>query len=137
MRAVLAPYRGQSILLGLIVACCLPIAAIGLVGALTYSVRVRTREIAIQMALGADPNVVRRSVTRNALRIVALGALLGVGLGAAIGRLISHRLFNVNAVDVPTIVAVLAGLLLLAWLAAAVPSRQASRVSPAEALREV
>jgi ABC-type antimicrobial peptide transport system permease subunit len=102
-----------------------------------YSVRVRTRDIAIRMALGADPDAVRRSVTRRALRTVVLGATLGAALGMVAGRVISHQLFQVNPADISTVAVVMIGLAVVGWLAAAVPARQASRVSPSDTLREV
>ncbi len=133
---VLAPYRGQSILLSLILACCLPVAAIGLYGALAQSVRARTREIAIRMALGADAIDVRRAISRRALLTVATGALLGMALGVVAARLIANQLFQVSSLDAVTVAAVACGLTGIGWLAAFLPARQASQVSPAEALRE-
>lgn len=137
LSTVLVPYRGRSVLLGLIAGCCLPIAAIGLMGALSYSVRVRTREIAIRIAIGADPVALRRAVVRRALATVGVGILFGTALGAATGSVIAHQLFQVHPVDVSTVIAVTAGLMALGWLAAVVPARQASRVEPAAALRQV
>ncbi len=132
---VLAPYRSQSLMLGVIALCCLPIAGIGLIGALSYSVRARTREIAIRIAIGADPRTVRRAIVRRALVTVGVGIILGTAMGAAVGSLIAHQLFEVHPADVSTMVAVAAGLMLLGWLAAVLPARQGARVDPAVALR--
>ena len=132
---LLMPYRGQAILLTLIVACCLPIAAVGLAGAMTHSVRLRTHEIAIRLAVGADPNTLQRTVTRQALVIVSVGVLLGTGLGMATGRIIAHHLFQVRPVDLTTLIAVMIGLMAVGCAAAFVPARHASRVDPAIVLR--
>ncbi|HEY4658792.1 MAG TPA: ABC transporter permease, partial [Gemmatimonadaceae bacterium] len=58
----LVPFRGKALLLTLIAGFCVPLAAIGLLGALLYSVEVRARETAIRIALGAEPLAVRRAV---------------------------------------------------------------------------
>lgn len=108
-----------------------------MVGFLLYSVRVRSREIAIRIALGASPVTVRRSIVRNALLIVAVGLVIGAGLGVAGGRIIGHQLFMVRAVDGWTIAGVSMTLLALAWLAALVPARRAAAAEPVTALRQV
>jgi ABC-type antimicrobial peptide transport system permease subunit len=137
LNTLLVPYRGQSLLLSAIAGLCLPIAAIGLTGALTYSVRLRSREIAIRISLGAEPKAVRRSVVRRALTAVALGIGLGTALGVATGSVMAHQLLHVHPMDFPTIIGVTFGLMGLGWLAAAVPARDASRVEPASLLRQV
>ncbi len=134
---VLLPCRGQSVLLILVLACCVPIAAIGLMGALTDCVRLRTREIAIRIALGADANRVRRTVVRRALATAGLGIVFGTSLGVLCGRFISHQLFHVHPADVQTILGVTAGLLAIGWAAAVMPARVATRVLPADVLRQV
>jgi predicted permease len=134
---VLLPYRGQSALLALIAAFCLPIAAIGLAGALAYSVRVRTRELAIRIAIGADPIAVRRGVVWQSLVVTGLGIVLGTGLGVLVGALIANQLFQVLPFDLPTAAGVTVALLGVGWIAAFVPARQASRVEPAAALRQI
>lgn len=106
-----------------------------MIGALTYSVRVRTREIAIRIAIGADPIAVRRVVVRQALAIVGLGILCGTALGTIAGSFAAHQWFEVGPVDGMSMIAVAAGLMAFAWIAAFVPARTASRVEPAEVLR--
>jgi predicted permease len=136
-RQSLAPYRSPAELLTLITIFSLPLASVGMVGFLLYSVRLRAREIAIRMALGASPAIVRRSIVRSALLIVAVGLVIGAGLGAAGGRIIGHQLFMVRAVDGWTIVGVSMTLLVLAWLAALVPARRAAEAEPVTALRQM
>jgi ABC-type antimicrobial peptide transport system permease subunit len=136
LRRVLVPYRAQSVLLSLIAAFCLPIAAIGLIGALTHSVRVRSRELAIRIAIGANPISLRRAVMRQALATVSVGIGLGTALGAATGSVVARSLFHVYPADLSTMVGVTLGLLGTAWLAALVPARQASQVEPAALLRQ-
>ena len=133
----LTPYRSPAELLTLITIFSLPLASVGMVGFLLYSVRLRSREIAIRIALGASPATVWRSVVRRALLIVTVGLVIGAGLGAAGGRIIGHQLFMVRAVDGWTIAGVSMTLLALAWLAALVPARRAAEAEPVRALRQV
>ena len=135
MRRVLTPYRAQSLLLGLIATLCLPVAAVGLAGALTYFVQVRNREMAIRIALGAHPVKVGRAVVRHALATVCIGLGLGIAAGIAAGSLMAHRLFHVRSADAVTIGGVSVALLVLCWLAAVLPARQAARIEPVVALR--
>jgi ABC-type antimicrobial peptide transport system permease subunit len=122
-------------LLSLIAALCLPLACVGLAGALHYSVRCRERETAIRIAIGAEPAVVRRAVIRSALVIVAVGLVLGVAVGAVMSRLLAQQLYGVHPVDLLTVFAVAAVLFGVAWFAALVPSRSAAKISPARVLR--
>jgi predicted permease len=134
---VLVPYRAQSVLLTLIAALCLPIAGMGLVGALAYSVRLRTREIAIRLAIGANPLTVRRAVVRRALVTATIGIALGTALGAVAGRAIAHQLFQVSPTDPSTVLGVTLTLLVLGWFGAIIPARYATRIDPATELRAV
>jgi putative ABC transport system permease protein len=133
---VLLPYRAQSVLLSLIALLCLPLATVGLVGALLHFVRERTRETAIRIALGAEPAAVRRAIVRHALGPVALGILAGIGGGVLAARIVAHQLVQVQPIDPLTIGAVTLGLLAVALAAAALPARQAAATDPAVALRD-
>jgi putative ABC transport system permease protein len=137
LRRLLTRYRGQSILLSLIAVSCLPIAIIGLVGTLEHSVRVRTREIAIRIAIGADASAVQRWIIRRALILVGIGLTTGTMLGGLGGVLVAHELFHVYPVDMMTISGVGVLLLCVGWLSALIPARKATRVQPGVALRHV
>ena len=137
LRHVLVPYRAQAILLSLIAACALPIAAIGLLGAVTQSVRLRNREMAIRAAIGADEQSLRRVIVRPVLAVLTFGILLGTALGAVAGSLISHQLLNVRPADGLTITAVTSSLLVLGWLTATLSARWSLRVQPSTALRSI
>lgn len=134
---VVAPYRAQAILLGLIAASCLPIALVGLAGALTYGVQVRRREDAIRAALGADPATLHRVIVRQALGVVGAGLLGGIVLAMWAGTVARSRLFQVGSIDGLTTAGVAALVLLAGWLCALAPARRASRASPADALRQL
>jgi predicted permease len=133
--AAVADYRARATMLVLIGVMCLPLALVGITGALNYATELRTREIGIRLALGALPRDIRRAVGRTALVAATLG--LGAGLvgGILMGRLMSAYLFGVNAVDPATIVGVAVVLAVVGWCASWLPARRASSIQPATALR--
>jgi ABC-type antimicrobial peptide transport system permease subunit len=122
-------------LVGLFAAVALALALVGVYGVLSYAVAQRTSEIGVRMALGATRGDVLRLVIVDGLRMVAVGAAIGVAGAAAAGRAMRSVLFGVDAVDVPTLAATVAVLLVAAALACAAPARRAIRIDPVEALR--
>lgn len=111
------------------------LAALGIYGLLAHVVATRTREIAIRVALGATPRLVRAMVVRRGLILSAMG--LGLGLVAAIPavRLARGALFGVSPFE-PTIAVAVAALLLAAGIVASyVAVRRATRLDPVAALR--
>jgi predicted permease len=134
-RATVA-WRGRAIFVLLIAVLCLPLAVAGLFGALNYDIARRSKEIAVRLALGADPGRVRRQVTGHALALVAVGIAAGVGAGWLVGRLMEGYLFGIAAADFATSAAVAGIMLVTAWLAALAPAWRASRTDPAGVLRE-
>ena len=111
------------------------LAAIGVYGVMTYSVSQRTREIGIRMALGANRRDVLRLVTRQGLRLIGLGAALGVAGGAAASRLLMSLLFGLSPLDPLAYLSVAMLLLAVALLAIYLPARRAATVDPLVALR--
>ena len=77
----------------------LTLAAVGLCGLVTYATAQRTREIGVRMALGASRREVRRLVLGNTLRLVALGAGLGLPAALVLARLVSGLLHQVVPYD--------------------------------------
>ena len=113
----------------------LTLAAIGLYGVLSYGVARRTAEIAIRIALGAQPGRVISMILRETIGVVCAGLALGGGLAYAASRLIDSRLYGVAPQDPLTLTLATALLLLVALGAAYVPARRASRLDPMAALR--
>ena len=111
------------------------LVSIGLTSFLVYSVRLRAREIAIRVSLGATPADLSREIAIKALLTVSIGLVIGAGLGASVGRILQSRLFLVQPIDLSTIVAVAAFLATVALVAAWLPARIASRTEPAKILR--
>jgi ABC-type antimicrobial peptide transport system permease subunit len=116
-------------LLALLLSC------LGLYGILSYAVARRTNEIGIRMALGADRRDVLWLVLRDALRLVLLGALMGILAALAAARLVSSQLFGISAADPAAVGLATLALLVVATVAAYLPARRATRVDPLVALR--
>ena len=111
------------------------IAMAGVYGVMSFLVSGRTREIGIRMALGADRRRIGRSVMGSALRLVLIGAALGLAGAVAISRLIASQLFNVSPMDPATYVTVAVTTIATALLATWQPMRRAARVDPVKTLR--
>jgi predicted permease len=133
-RAFLVP-RLCAVLFGVFGLIGLVLAAVGLFGVVSYSVRSRTREIGIRVALGATPGAILRLVLTQGLAIVALGLALGLAIAAAVSRFTASLLYGVSPTDLLTFAAVPVVLLLTAVAAVVVPARRACAIRPMDALR--
>jgi putative ABC transport system permease protein len=127
--------RLTLVLLGIFSALALILAAIGIYGVMAYTVALRTQEIGIRMALGAQQKDVLRLVLGQGARIAFFGVAIGLAAAAALGRLLSTLLFSVSASDPITFAAVAVLLISVALLACYIPARRAMRVDPLIALR--
>jgi ABC-type antimicrobial peptide transport system permease subunit len=112
------------------------LAAIGTYGVLAHDMTARTHEIGLRMALGARRVDVAGMVLRRALLVVAPGILLGIIGALALTRVLANSLFEVKPSDPVTFATASAVLFAVALLAAAVPTRRATRVDPLVALRQ-
>jgi putative ABC transport system permease protein len=113
----------------------LALAAIGLYGVLSYGIARRTREIAVRIALGAQPGRVISMILGETLVLVIAGLLVGAGLAYLATRVIDSRLFGVAPQDPATLVSAAGVLLFVALGAAYLPARRASKLHPMVALR--
>ena len=133
--ATMAPTRIGATLVGVVGVLALLLAAVGLYGVVAYSVSLRTREVGIRMALGAERSQVLRMVLGQGLRLALAGVGLGVVLAAGAATLLQSMLYGVSAFD-PAAYGAAAGVLLLGALAAnLVPAMSAARIAPATAIR--
>ena len=130
-----ADRRFALMLLAMFGALALVLGATGVYGVLSYSVAQRQREIAIRLALGAEPAGVRSMVVRHALGVVLAGAATGLAAAAGAGRLLSGLLYGVNGVDPVTFAVVPATLVLVALAASWIPARRASTIDATASLR--
>jgi putative ABC transport system permease protein len=132
--AVATP-RFTAALIGGFAAFALLLAGFGLFSVMAYSVAQRRREIGIRMALGAQPADVRTLVAGQALRLGAIGVVVGVAGALAATRVLDTLLFGVTATDPLTFAGVCAALLVVVAAAAYLPARRATRLDPILALR--
>jgi predicted permease len=133
-KSLLLP-RISALLLGIFGAVGLTLAAIGLYGVMSYSVRCRTREIGIRMALGAKPRKVLRMILRQGLTLTAIGLAIGLSIALVVGRFAASVLYGTSGSDLLTFVVVSAVLLVTAAVAILIPAMRAARVEPTVALR--
>ena len=113
----------------------LVLAGIGLYGVVTYATVRRTGEMGLRMALGAQRQAILRLVVAEALRLVAIGMMVGVPLVVASTRLLRAQLHGVPTLDPVSIALALAVLGVSAGAAALLPALRAMRVSPLLALQ--
>jgi ABC-type antimicrobial peptide transport system permease subunit len=86
------------------------------------------------MALGAQRRDVLRLVVGHALKLIGIGALIGLALALASTRALSALLYNVSAFDLTTFVVVTVALGAVALLASYIPALRATRADPVIAL---
>jgi putative ABC transport system permease protein len=127
--------RFQAVLLGLFAITALLLAAVGAYGVIAQSVRARTAEFGIRMALGAGVGDVYALVLWQGLRAPLAGLLLGGAASLAAGRLLESLLFGVTPRDAQVLSGAAALLAAVAVAACSLPARQAAHTDPASALR--
>jgi ABC-type antimicrobial peptide transport system permease subunit len=116
-------------------ALALLLAAIGLYGVIAHDVTLRTHELGVRVALGAQAVDVIRLVVGQGVRLGAIGIAAGVAIALAAVRWIAPLLFDESPHDPLVFVGVTATLLVVAAAASYVPARRATRVDPNTALR--
>ena len=126
------------ILLGTFAALALLLASIGIYGVVSYSVTLRTPEIGIRMALGANRRQIFGLIVNQAMWMAGGGLSIGVIAAIALVRLLpsfSHLLYGVGQSDPLTLLGVSAVLVIAAAIACYVPARRAMRTDPMDCLR--
>jgi putative ABC transport system permease protein len=127
--------RLVTLVLGAFAGLAALMAAVGIYGVMWSSVRQRTTEIGIRMALGAEPRRVVVEVLSSGLRLTLAGIGIGLVAALALSRALSSLLFSVRPTDPATYAAVAMTLAAVALLACYLPARRAARVDPMTALR--
>jgi putative ABC transport system permease protein len=130
----IAPRKLAVVLLGVFAGVAVLLAAIGIYGVMSFLVVQRTHEIGVRMALGAQRSDVLRLVMGHALRLVLLGAAIGLAIAFVSSRALQAMLYRVGAFDGPTFAGVTFALAAVALLASYIPALRATRADPMIAL---
>jgi putative ABC transport system permease protein len=132
-----APRRFNTALITAFAMGALLLALTGMYAVVAFSVSLRTQEIAIRMALGAQRSSIARLVLVSAVKLALLGCVLGLLGSFAVARLVNAFLFDVKATDPLVCVAAAFTMMLVALLASALPASRAASANPIEALRSI
>jgi predicted permease len=128
-------HRCAAWMVGAFAMLALLLSVVGLYGVIAYSVRQRTREIGVRMALGAQRGGIYRLILAEASRLIVIGVVAGLAGAIGAGLLMRSLLFNVRYWDLPTLAIVAVVLSVAALVATYIPARGAASVNPVEALR--
>jgi predicted permease len=131
----MAPMRMGTVIAGGQGLIALFLATLGLYGLISHSVKQRTHEIGIRIALGATRGKVLRILIMQGLRMVLIGLALGLAAAFLITRALSSVLYGVKATDLVTFGGVTLLLAGVALLASYIPARRAASIDPMQALR--
>ncbi len=127
--------RFYVILLTVFAALALILAAVGVYGVMAYSVTLRTRDIGIRMAVGAQPMDIFKHVIGHALMLASIGLVIGLVLAGTSTLVMKSLLFGISTADPLTLIVTALILLAVALLASYLPARKATKVDPMVALR--
>jgi ABC-type antimicrobial peptide transport system permease subunit len=130
------PAQVATVALGLFGAFGLLLSITGTFGLASYTVSKRIRELSIRVALGAQARQVLSAALGRMLVLLAGGSIVGLLLGVAASRVLSHIVFQATAQDPVVLAAVAFTILFSGLFAVAGPVRRALRVDPANVLRE-
>jgi putative ABC transport system permease protein len=127
--------RFNTVLLVLFAGLATLLSAVGIFGVMNYSVALRTREIGLRLAIGAQPRQVLLLILRQGLLLTAIGVVIGLAAAFALTRLLSGLLFGVAAGDASTFASISVLLIAVSLVACYLPARRAMRIDPLQALR--
>jgi len=123
------------VMLGIAAAVALLLGSIGIYGVISYAVSLRTQELGLRIAMGAESGTVIAMVLRQGMTLAATGVTLGIGAAVGTTRLMSALLHGVSPVDPLTYALVAVVLFVVTLLASYAPARRAAGVDPMVALR--
>jgi len=131
----LAARRLLTVVLSVFSAVAVVLASFGIYGVIAHSVRQRTPEIGICMALGATSGDVLMGILKQGLTLILVGVAVGLAGALALTRLVSSFLYDISPTDPLTFVCTVWLLIGAALLASYLPARRAAKIDPMEALR--
>ena len=122
-------------LLSLIGGVALILAAVGVYGVTSYSVRLRVAEIGVRLAVGAQPRNILMLVLRTVAALAAVGVLAGIAIGLVLTDFLRSLLFEVAATDPPAFGLAIVVVTAAVFVATLVPAWRAATLDPMVALR--
>ncbi len=137
VNAALVQERMTAILGAFFGGLALVLAGLGLYGVTSYAVARRRGEIGIRMALGASPSGIRRLVLSRVVVLVGTGVVIGTMVSLWATRFIASLLYGLAPRDAAAVVSAILALLTIGAVAGAAPAQRASRIDPAEILRDI
>ena len=130
-----APTRVAASAMGVFGGLALLLASIGLYGVMAFLVSIRTPEVGIRMALGADRRAVVQLFLREGARVVLAGVAIGTVLALGFTRVMTGSLYGVPSWDPATYLGIATMLIAVALVASWLPARRATAIAPTIALR--
>ncbi len=127
--------RAGALMFSLFGGLAVVVAIVGIYGLKAYAVSRRTREIGIRMALGAEPGRIRNLILREGLVMALTGIALGLLLGVGVGQLLASVFVDFSPFDPLAFGVAASGLLAAAMAACWLPAKRATTVNPLTALR--
>ena len=128
--------RFLVVLLSIFAGLALMLSAIGLYGVIAYSVRLRTRELGVRLALGAQRSDVMKLVLGHGMQLAVAGVLIGLLTGFALSRVFQSLLFKISVFNPVALLSTCAMLMGTVLLASYLPARRAAKLDPMRTLRE-
>ena len=135
LRRTEAPRRFNAVLISSFAAAAVLLALMGIYGVIAFSAAMRTKEMAIRMALGSQRADIVRLVLISGTKLAVIGVLIGLAGAAAASSLVRSLLFQVSPFDPGVLTLAAIAVFALALLASALPARRAAAVDPIGALR--
>lgn len=128
--------RFLVVLLSIFAGLALLLSAIGLYGVIAYSVRLRTRELGVRLALGATRGDVLKLILGRGMQLAGVGVVLGLAASFALGRVLEGFLFKVSIFNPVSLISTCALLIGTVLVATYLPARRAAKLDPMRTLRE-
>jgi ABC-type antimicrobial peptide transport system permease subunit len=123
-------------LMGILAALAVALTLAGIYGVLTRQVQERRKEMGIRLALGGRRGQITRLVVGQAMAVVGIGLVAGVGAALALGRVLQNQLYQVRPHEPRIHLAAILTLAAAALLACLIPAVRAASADPARVLRE-
>ncbi len=127
--------RFMAFLYGVFGVLAILLAVMGIYAVLSFGINQRRREFGVRIAMGAAGDDIQRLVIRKAFLLTSVGIAFGVLASFWLTRLLETHLYGIRPNDPLTLIAIIAGLGMLAFIASYLPARRVTKINPVQALR--